>query len=174
MAKINGFELKSVKHFRGHEGEDCVQGKIYLNGKNVGWFSSSYMMGPMDIHFDNIETDRAFEKTVKTYIDTFPELFDGSGYFHPDVKQWFDSEMMINEMLIIADWERLVKKAYKDGYRFCTMQIDISNPEKYRNGEQRTSMRISRIPYAIKEPDEGIKILRVIESLDQFNIIVGG
>lgn len=174
MAKINGFELKGVKFFHGHEGEDCTQGNIYLNGKKVGWYSDSYTMGPMDIHFDDPETEKLFGKTAELYISSYPGLFDGSGFLNPDVTAWFDTEMLINELLTINEWEKLAKKAFRDGYLFCTMQIDISSPEKYYIGQQRTSMTISRVDPTNIKPKDDIKRLRIIKDITDFNIIVKG
>lgn len=41
MASLNNVEIKSLKWFRGHEGEECFQGTVYYNGKKLGSWSQS-------------------------------------------------------------------------------------------------------------------------------------
>ena len=51
MAEIFGVTIKNRKEFRGHEGEPCTQGNIYQNGKKIGYYSDSFMMGPWSMIF---------------------------------------------------------------------------------------------------------------------------
>ena len=38
MASINGITLKAVKRFRGHDGEPCYQGNVYIGTKKIGFW----------------------------------------------------------------------------------------------------------------------------------------
>lgn len=171
MAKINGFELKGVKEFKGHEGEPCYQGNIYLNGKKVGYFSSSYTMGPMDIRFDKAEIEVLFKKTAEEYIKNFPEQFDGSGIMWPENSEWFDEEMLIYELLSIKDWENLTKREFKNGYTSVVMLFNMEGIDTKQYVEDRTTGRLFRESVSADyQPPKNHKLLRIITNLDQFNI----
>lgn len=58
--KIANFTLKGVKSFRGHEGETCYQGNIYMDNKKVGTFSDNSWSGEIDY-----DLDAQYEKKVK-------------------------------------------------------------------------------------------------------------
>ena len=66
---IKGFELRNVKHFLGHEQEDCYQGYIYYKGKKVGYYSDDSWGGSAIIDFDNIEYDKLFRDKAKEYLE---------------------------------------------------------------------------------------------------------
>ena len=127
---INGFTLKGVKQFKGHEGEPCYQGYLYLRKQKVGWFSSSYTMGPMDIHFDSPEIEKAFTLLAETFQSVHPYGFLRYNYEiikNEEVlynKFPAEAEDLIIEMLTIIDIEKNYKKALKQGnkmvvYTFC-------------------------------------------------------
>lgn len=173
MAKINGFELKGVKEFKGHEGEDCYQGNIYYKNKKVGYFSSSYTMGPMDINFDDREVERIFNETLKAYIENFPEQFDGSGLLYPELNRMFDGESFIIELLNIKDWEKLVKKEFKKGYKSAVMIFDEGELENKEKRFKNRTFLILRHESSIDtyKPPKNHRVLRFIHSLAAFNIV---
>lgn len=67
MASIKGVTLKNITKFRGHEGESCVQGNIYLDTLKVGTYSDSYTMGDADIVFTVKGAEELVTKASLTY-----------------------------------------------------------------------------------------------------------
>lgn len=117
---INGFTLKGVKEFKGHEGETCHQGHIYLNKKKVGWFSSSYMMGPMDIKFTTPEIEKLFLETALIYDKAYPMgllYYNAPFKLNPKFKNYFtiDAEEFVLELISIYLAEKDYKKKQKNG-----------------------------------------------------------
>lgn len=123
---VNGFTLKAVKVFKGHEGEPCFQGNIYLNDKKVGRFSSSYTMGPMDILFDSSETEHIFNELVSAFFKVYPQgfLFYNAPFIdNPATQEFakvFDAEDLILEMLAIDEAEKSFKMGQR---RLCPLLI---------------------------------------------------
>lgn len=50
MAKLNGWELKGIVRFKGHEGESLLQGNLYKDGKKVGFYSDGDWGGECTIN----------------------------------------------------------------------------------------------------------------------------
>ena len=71
MASIKGIELKNVKEFRGHEGEDLVQGDVYYKGKKVGYYSQDAWGGMdiFDLDWQNLPKDLMRE--IKNITDNY-------------------------------------------------------------------------------------------------------
>jgi len=63
-------EVKNLKSFKGHEGEPCLQGSLYINGKPRGDVSDDSHGGPM--HFSD---HKAYEE-ITEYAKGFPSEFD--------------------------------------------------------------------------------------------------
>lgn len=76
MAKIKGFELKNVKTFRGHEGEELQQANVYYKGKKIGYYSQD-SWGGCDIF--NIDYDISTE--LKEEIDNITNNYVGNIIF---------------------------------------------------------------------------------------------
>lgn len=76
MAKIKGIELKNVKDFRGHEGEDLVQGDVYYKGKKVGFYSQDAWGG-----MDNFNLDYNLDKTLRKEITDITDSYIGGVLF---------------------------------------------------------------------------------------------
>ena len=120
MAKINGIELKNVKNFRGHEGEELVQGDVYYKGKKVGYYSQD-AWGGMDI-FDleyNLNTKTRMEITniTQNYIggklfkkidDLYNEKYKVN--FHYEQKGY---EYLFMDLLQLLEHEKWYKKYSK-------------------------------------------------------------
>jgi hypothetical protein len=120
MAKINGIELKNVKNFRGHEGEDLIQGDVYYKGKKVGYYSQD-AWGGMDI-FDldyNLDTKTRMEITdiTRNYIggklfkkidDLYNEKYKVN--FHYEQKGY---EYLFMDLLQLLEHEKWYKKFSK-------------------------------------------------------------
>lgn len=124
--KINGFTLKAITKFKGHEGEPCYQGNIYLSNKKVGYFSSSYTMGPMDIIFDSPEIEQQFIATAVAFDKAYPMGFlyyNAPFKLNPNYQAVItsvDAEDLILEMLAIDEAEKTFKKNQR---AFCPILI---------------------------------------------------
>lgn len=139
---VNGFTLKAVKAFKGREGEPCFQGNIYLENKKVGWFSSSYTMGPMDIRFDEPEIEKRFVETAVAFDKAYPLGFlyyNAPFKLDPkynDIVTEVEAEDLVLEMLAIQAAEKDYKFATKGGnpvviyfYKDGTTQACQMNPK---------------------------------------------
>lgn len=112
MANIKGIGLKGVKKFNGHEGEDCYQGDITLDGKVIGYFSDSYSMGGMDWHFidkktnkRNQEVEVEVDKRLKEYYSAYPK----------EDPMFEDMEFFIIDLISLNGIEKAFKSTIKKG-----------------------------------------------------------
>ena len=71
MASINGVEVKNLNHFKGHEGETCLQGNVYLNGKKLGFWSQDSWGGPDLFEFDETLLDEARLQFGEGFEETY-------------------------------------------------------------------------------------------------------
>lgn len=76
MASIKGIEFKNLKDFRGHEGEDLVQGDIYYKGKKVGYYSQDAWGGS-----DIFDLDYNLPKELRTEIYDIVKNYEGGKLF---------------------------------------------------------------------------------------------
>ena len=76
MASIKGITLKNVKDFRGHEGEDLVQGDVYYKGKKVGFYSQDAWGG-----MDNFNLDYSLDKELRNKINEITNNYIGGQLF---------------------------------------------------------------------------------------------
>jgi hypothetical protein len=161
--KINGFELKSVKEFSGHEGERCYRGNIFFNGKKVGTFESSYTMGPMDVRFNSDEVAVEFEKTLRAFINNNPYGFLNEHKDFGSLVHIYDKELFILDMIGLKDVEKQYKKACKEGYTIMTVST---------NGMMRTFLPVHNAVSVIgcHLAKEGECPLHFIKSAEFFNI----
>jgi hypothetical protein len=105
MAEIFGVTIKNRKEFRGHEGEPCTQGNIYQNGKKIGYYSDSFMMGPVE--YDFLEGgEKLFDEVVKKYFKKYPEEKD---YYEI-------ADIFLYHLNNLIDLEKIFKAAIKKGY----------------------------------------------------------
>ena len=121
MASIKGIELKNVKDFRGHEGEDLVQGDVYYKGKKVGYYSQD-AWGGMDIFDLDYDLDTELRKEIKNITDNYvgnvlfkklDDLYNETykiNFVMPKVKGY---EYLFSDLLELLDQENLYKKYSK-------------------------------------------------------------
>lgn len=171
MAKINNFEVKKLIEGTGHEGEPVVDGSLYYKGKEIGSFRSSRTGGCMDVYIPDPELNKLFYDTVKRYIENFPEQFDGQGLVYPELVGMFDDESFILELITIKDWEKLVRKTFKEGAKSAVMVFDKTGLEKGEYIAQRASVYFSEGVFTeAYQPPVNHIVLRFIHSLAAFNI----
>ena len=100
MAKINGVQLKALKTFRGHEGEQVAQASVYIDGKKAGFWPQDSWGGP-DNYSDCLAT---IEERAKEFGNGCP-----SSYGEPDIFMW--------HLLMLTLDEKEFKKYRKEGFQ---------------------------------------------------------
>lgn len=65
---IGPYSIGTIKSFRGHEGEPCLQGTLLKDGKKVAEWSDDSWGGPMRLHFK----DRAMEADFRAQANAHP------------------------------------------------------------------------------------------------------
>ena len=121
MASIKGIELKNVKEFRGHEGEDLVQGDVYYKGKKVGYYSQDAWGGMdiFDLDWQNLPKDlmREIKNITDNYVggklfkkidDLYNEKYKVN--FHYEQKGY---EYLFMDLLQLLEHEKWYKKFSK-------------------------------------------------------------
>jgi len=122
MSKINGFELKGIKNFRGHEEEELIQGNVYYKGKKIGYYSQD-AWGGMDIFNIDYNLNKDLRKEIEdlsnNYIGgvLFKELDDlYDKMYHLEDKWHYEKkgyEYLFSDLLQLNEHERLYKKYTK-------------------------------------------------------------
>lgn len=128
MAKIKGIELKNVLEFKGHEGEELLQGDVYFNGKKVGFYSQD-AWGGMDIF--NLFTSKAIAKITPITNNyrggiLFKKIDDLSGYTFQNLEQ-IGYEYFFIDLLQLIEHEKLYKK-YSKKWGINKIFIVYDNP----------------------------------------------
>lgn len=117
MSKIKGIELKNIVEFKGHEGEELIQGNVYYNGKKVGFYSQDAWGG-----CDNLSIDYKLPSELKDEIKNVAykyvgnELFKGIdtlyGLTYTNHKP-IGYEYLFMDLLQLMEHEKLYKKYSK-------------------------------------------------------------
>ena len=123
MASIKGIEFKNLKDFRGHEGEELIQGDVFYKGKKVGYYSQD-AWGGMDIFDLDYKLDKELLKEVKEITDNYiggvlfkkiDDLYDSYynrvGAFSSLKQKGY--EYLFMDLLQLMDHEKLYKKYSK-------------------------------------------------------------
>ena len=113
MAQINGISIKKRVEFKGHEGESCTQGDLYIGKIKVGEYSDSYTMGPVDIHIEP-QYNEEFYRRIKEYWakqGKEGEYYEEDGMFLYTLNQYIDLE-------------KYFKKAIKSGGIGIAVDVD--------------------------------------------------
>lgn len=64
---IGNFTFGTIKTFRGHEGETCLQGSLLKNGKKVAEWSEDSWGGPMDFRFVSKDLKKEFHEAANRH-----------------------------------------------------------------------------------------------------------
>ena len=104
MASINTIQIKSLKTFKGHEGEPLYQGNIYYKGKKLGFWSQDSWGG-----YDNFDFN---EDVLKDEV----EKFRLSDFVEEQYKNITNIEILLGELTRLAEQEKMFKKYVKKGY----------------------------------------------------------
>lgn len=113
MSKLNGVELKAIKTFKGHEGETCYQGNLYLNGKRLGFWSQDSWSGMDIFDFD--------ESTLNKVCEDYQAGFDDD-YRYKAVCA--EKEVFISAVLRLRLIEKDLTPGFKKGYKAAIYVTD--------------------------------------------------
>lgn len=105
MASINGIQIKNLKKFRDHEGCEIAQGDVWYKGKKLGYWSQDYMCGPDTYGFDESVLSGEVEKYAK------------SDYVEEKYKELCDLDILLGDLVNIAETEKVFKKGTKTGFK---------------------------------------------------------
>jgi len=130
MASINGIQIKNLKKFKDHEGCEIAQGDVWYKGKKLGYWSQDYMCGPDTYGFDESVLSGEVEK------------YAASDYVEEKFKKLCDLDILLGNLVNIAEEEKTYKKGVKSGYKsyisatdgfhvkgYYTMDTDIKKIE---------------------------------------------
>ena len=165
MAKINDFELRGITNFRGHEGEELIQGNVYYKGKKVGFYSQD-AWGGMDI-FDidyklPLELTQEITKKAKEYkggvlfkdIDT---LYDKTYNinFKYDKKGY---EYLFMDLIQLKEHEDIYKKYVKKFKTNC-LYIIYENMFNMKISVLLKKEDIGKVKYEYKGLEDFVKVV---------------
>lgn len=105
MASINGIQIKSLKQFRGHEGEPLFQGNVYYKGKLLGFWSQDAHGGICDNYSFS---EYILKDEVKKYVasDRVEEMY----------RSVASLENLLADLVDLTEREKEFKKFVKKGY----------------------------------------------------------
>lgn len=123
MAKIKGIELKNIVNFKGHEGEDLIQGNVYYNGKKVGFYSQDSWGGIDNFNLDNeLSTNKRneIEDITNNYVggilfEKLDKLTFGDNDFYMNYakNKQIGYEYLFMDLLLLLEHEKIYKKYCK-------------------------------------------------------------
>jgi len=171
MASINGITLKARTDFRGHEGEPCSQGNLYLGNKKIGFWSQSSYGGPDEVRLEPGLSEEKLNDKIRELNKGKSEALGG-----------YKLDLLMEDLLNLQNAEKIYKQSLKKGYTAlfvvtCEWQdIIYSLMPVHVNGK--TSEEIYSALYdKIKEAkkNSGISVdaedeIALYKTLDDFNI----
>ena len=122
MASINGITVKSLKKFRGHEGEPLYQGNIYLGNKKIGWWSQDSHGGCDNIHLDEQYNVSKLEGKVRLHNlnkETTHTRRDGSTFTLE-----YSLDRLFGDLMELKIDEDMFKDAIKNGFTGLLLVTD--------------------------------------------------
>ena len=122
MASINGITVKALKTFRGHEGEPCCQGNLYIGTKKIGFWSQDSHGGCDNFMLDKPYSEAMLSNRVKELnTDKAKKItrYDGTvGTIE------YSLEHLMGDLTALLDDEKTYKKALKDGFKGILLVSD--------------------------------------------------
>lgn len=110
--QTQNYTVKNFKTFRGHEGETCTMGKLYLGADRVvEWEDSTTGGGPI-VSFASEAARVAFLEYAKTEVAKMKN-YEGNPYDLATIGDWFVIEIMIGEISEAHEHEALLKRMVK-------------------------------------------------------------
>lgn len=123
MASINGISLKKVTNFKGHEGEPCYQGDVYLNNKKIGFWSQDTWGAIVDnVCLELGYSEKLLRDKVKDLnVDKARHIKRADG--STDTIH-YSLESLFSSLLALQDDEKEFKRAVKVGYKGLAVVSD--------------------------------------------------
>lgn len=135
MAKIMGIEIKNVKNSRGHEGEPCPYGTIYLDGKKLGIYATDTWGGSGRFESFGAAEEKQVEDRIAAYFEKYP-CFEGGMYLNSvDVFMDILMELDASEKAFIR---RVKTDSKKRGKELPWKFVQIKLPPQRENGFSQT------------------------------------
>ena len=122
------YQIKGIKNFKGHEGEPCSQGSMYLGAKKVCEWSDDSWGGPMRVRFTSAADEAAFVPFARTYLGGMPDIL-GNPYDFDKMGDAGITEEAVERLSHAAVEEALLVKLTKDH------KLAITVPAKWKGGE---------------------------------------
>lgn len=119
------YEIKGIKNFKGHEGEPCSQGSMYLGAKKVCEWSDDSWGGPMQIRFTSPADEAAFVVFAREYLSGMLDVL-GSPYDFAKMNDYGIAEEAVERLSHDAVELALLVKLTKDH------KLVVSIPSKYK------------------------------------------
>ena len=122
MASINGITVKALKTFRGHEGEPCCQGNLYIGAKKIGFWSQDSWGGCDNFMLDEPYSERKLDAKVKELnADKTEKLtrYDGT-----EAILEYSLEYLMSDLIALIQDEKIYKAAVKDGFKGVLLVSD--------------------------------------------------
>lgn len=161
--RLGKLSIKNVKSFRGHEGEECLQGSLYFDGKRVGYWSDNSWGGCMDFDLDR-ETEKMLNAYAKEVLALNPKGFVSKEYDLSSLYQGNELEGLMTDLTALWTYEKQWKAGNKKGYP--VLMVVKKNKNYY---EELVNCKDSYVEKAKKEYPIIIGIYR---STEDFNIDV--
>ena len=114
MASLNGVSLKNLKTYAGHEGEPCMQGSVYYNGKKLGFWSQDGHGGPDRFDFD--------ERLLEIPFLTWKSALTKSEYY-----DCLHIESFLAVISSLNNVEKWAKKSIKNGYPYVLYSLSLTD-----------------------------------------------
>jgi len=141
---IEGYRVASVKTFRGHEGESCLQGKLYRGKTLVAEWSESDSGGCMWVQPAPGGHWAEFKASIVALTLVWPD--DGSCAANTAV-DFEQAELIVAEMGAEELWQRSLRRMAKKHVVFRTPSDE---PGSYRKAKVHTEAGRVRIVQAIQ------------------------
>lgn len=147
MVKIYGVTIKNLLWFRDHEGCEIAQGDIWKGKEELGFWSQDARGGNSIMEFP----DRKLTAEVEKFKNSvhFAGMLDREApadneHFREQVFKFFDAELLIDEVLIRTETEKMYRKTCrKHSVKTCVALLH--------------GMEITMYPIRTDMPDEELK-----------------
>lgn len=166
MASINGITVKGLKKFRGHEGEPCYQGTVYVDGMKMGWWSQDSHGGPDIMDFD------------QSYLNKEVEAYRNSDRVEDEYREYTELDSLLCDLIEVMEIEKAYKGFVKkgrptmveatDGYHASCYGTCATRDEDILNSGYHADFIRKFTQGAFKNCKVKVSIYK---SLDDFNIV---
>jgi hypothetical protein len=123
----SAYEIKGIKSFKGHGGEPCSQGNLYLGTKKVCEWSDDAWGGSMRVDFVSTAAEAAFLPVARAYLSARPDLL-GTPYDLAAMSAAHIAAEAVERMSYVAGEEAEMRK-------LCKNKLVVRVPSKHAGAE---------------------------------------